>query len=235
MRRRGFVASSLAAVCLAPAVHAETAAPVVLELFTSQGCSSCPPADALLGRLSQQPGVIALAWHVDYWNYLGWSDRFAIRQATERQKAYARQLGAEVFTPALVVNGAKVVIGSQRGAVEGGIRAASPLPVPVTTSSSADGLAFVTGTAAGRLRPVIVAYDPERATDVGAGENSGATLREYHIVRSVDTLDEWDGSPRQMLIRPPAPGHGLVILLQAPDLRIAGAADVPPAAVSERS
>lgn len=235
MQRRSFVASSLAAVCLAPAARAETAAPVVLELFTSQGCSSCPPADALLGKLSQRPGVIALAWHVDYWNYLGWSDRFAIRQATERQKAYARQLNSELFTPALVVDGANVVVGSQRGAVEGAIRAAAPFPVSMSVSTSADGIAVETGAALSRLRPVIVSYDPERATDVGAGENRGTQLREFRIVRSVDTLDEWDGSPRDMLIRPAAPGRGLVILLQAPDLRIAGAADVPPAAVSERS
>ena len=78
---------------------------VVLELFTSQGCSSCPPADALLGQLAQRPTVIALAWHVDYWDHLGWRDRFASRTATARQQAYARQLGSGVFTPALVVDG----------------------------------------------------------------------------------------------------------------------------------
>ena len=84
---------------------------VVVELFTSQGCSSCPPADALLGQLAQRPTVIALAWHVDYWDHLGWRDRFASRTATDRQRAYARQLGSGVFTPALVVDGTNVVIG----------------------------------------------------------------------------------------------------------------------------
>jgi hypothetical protein len=234
MRRRTFVASGLAGICLAPAARAD-AAPVVLELFTSQGCSSCPPADALLGRLSQRPGVIALAWHVDYWNYLGWRDRFATRQATERQRSYARQLGSEVFTPALAVDGGDMVVGSNQRAVEGAIRAASPLPVPVKISVTADGIAADTERASRRLRPVVVSYDPEQATDVGAGENSGATLREYRIARSVETLPEWDGGARRLLLKPPERGQGLVVLLAGEDLRIAGAADVPPKLFSERS
>ena len=91
--------------------------PVVVELFTSQGCSSCPPAESLLGSLLARPDVIALSWHVDYWNYLGWRDPFADRQWTERQRHYARALRAEVYTPALVVNGAHMVVGSDAAAV----------------------------------------------------------------------------------------------------------------------
>jgi hypothetical protein len=93
MRRRDLMFASLAACAAAPAAGT-TPGPVVLELFTSQACSSCPPADALLGKLAQRPEVIALAWHVDYWNHLGWRDQFASRQATERQQAYARQLAS---------------------------------------------------------------------------------------------------------------------------------------------
>ena len=130
MRRRDLMLASLAACAAAPAAEA-TPGPVVLELFTSQACSSCPPADALLGKLAQRPEVIALAWHVDYWNHLGWRDQFASRQATERQQAYARQLEAEVFTPALVIDGATVVVGSDRAAVERAIGAATPLAVAV--------------------------------------------------------------------------------------------------------
>jgi hypothetical protein len=118
------------ALAASPAARAGEA-PVVLELFTSQGCSSCPPADALLGELVRRPNVIALAWHVDYWNGLGWRDPFATRLATDRQRAYAVRLHAEVYTPALVVNGAVVVVGSDRAAVAQAIGQAPPLSVPV--------------------------------------------------------------------------------------------------------
>src|SRR5262249_27873168 len=137
-------------------------APVVLELFTSQGCSSCPPADTLLGVLAQRPGVIALAWHVDYWNRLGWRDQFASREATARQQAYARQLGSEVFTPALVIDGADVVVGSDRSAVERAIRASAPFPVPVALTRTAGGLVADVGAGHGPLRALSILYDTQR-------------------------------------------------------------------------
>src|ERR1700748_2762083 len=115
-RRRLLTGALLSSPFSAPRVHAATA-PVVLELFTSQGCSSCPPADALLGELVRQTGVIGLAWHVDYWNSLGWTDPYARRAWTDRQKDYAAHLGNEVFTPALVVNGATMLVGSDKAAV----------------------------------------------------------------------------------------------------------------------
>jgi hypothetical protein len=132
MRRRDLM---LAACAASPAAKA-TPGPVVLELFTSQACSSCPPADALLGKFAQRPEMIALAWHVDYWDHLGWRDQFASRQATERRQAYARPLEAHVFTPALVINGAAVVVGSDRPAVERAIGAATPLPVTVALTDT---------------------------------------------------------------------------------------------------
>jgi hypothetical protein len=228
MRRRDFFLGGVAA-WITPQVFAATS-PVVLELFTSQGCSSCPPADALLGRLSQRPGVIALAWHVDYWNHLGWLDHFASRQATERQQIYARQLGSEVFTPALVVDGADVVVGSDGSAVERAIRDAAPLTVPIFLSHTASGTDISVGPASEPLRALWVVYDPEHETDVGAGENSGSRLREYRIVREVDVLAEWDGSARQFTAPAARTGQGQAILLQTASLRIVGAADVAPAA-----
>src|ERR1700683_5269841 len=105
MHRRGFVTGSLLTLPLIAARARAVPAPMVVELFTSQGCSSCPPADALLGDLVRRPGVIGLAWHVDYWNSLGWRDPYASRAWTDRQKSYAKYLRGEVFTPALVVNG----------------------------------------------------------------------------------------------------------------------------------
>src|SRR4051812_10358250 len=138
MHRRALLAAALASG-LPHLVDAATV-PVVLELFTSQGCSSCPPADALLGRLAQRPSVIALAWHVDYWDHLGWRDPYASRQATARQQEYARQLESVVFTPALVVNGRKIVVGSDRAAVETAIGTAGPMRVAVTLTRLGDGL-----------------------------------------------------------------------------------------------
>jgi hypothetical protein len=223
MRRRDLMLASLAACATAPAAAA-TPGTVVLELFTSQACSSCPPADALLGKLAQRPEVIALAWHVDYWNHLGWRDQFASRQATERQQAYARQLEAEVFTPALVVDGATVVIGSDRAAVERAIGAVRPLSVAVASRDTGVDV----GTGPGPLRAISVLYDPEHATDVVSGENEGARLREYRIVRRVEVLGEWDGAARHLTVTPPEPGRGQVILVQTADLRVVGAVDRAP-------
>jgi hypothetical protein len=225
MRRRQIIAAAIAAG-LAPDAQAGGRT-VVLELFTSQGCSSCPPADVLLGRLTQRPDVIALAWHVDYWNHLGWRDPYASRQATARQRAYARQLGSEVFTPALVVDGATVVVGSDLAAVDTAIRAARALPVVVTLSRSEAGIAIEIGTAAAPVRALRAVYDPERATAVSAGENEGERLREYRIVREVETLGEWDGSPRRLTASQPGPGQGQVILVQSADLHVVGSADQP--------
>jgi hypothetical protein len=224
MRRRDLMLASLAACAAAPAAKASTNS-VVLELFTSQACSSCPPADALLGKLAQRPEVIALAWHVDYWNHLGWRDQFASRLATERQQAYARQLEAEVFTPALVIDGATVVVGSDRASVERAIGAATPLAVAVALKDTGVDV----GASPGRLRAISILYDPEHATDVASGENEGARLREYRIVRRVDVLGEWDGAPRHFAMTPPGTGQGQVILVQSVDLRVVGAVDRPPA------
>jgi len=225
MRRRHFVMAGIAACAAGPARAATN--PVVLELFTSQGCSSCPPADALLGRLARRSGVIALAWHVDYWDHLGWRDRFASRAATERQRAYAGRLGGGVFTPALVVNGAAVVIGSQGNAVEAAIGAASALPVAVALRRSEDAVTVEVGASPGPVRVLRVVYDPETATDVGGGENDGDRLREYRIVREADTLGESAGGALRFTARPAGTWQGLTILVQSADLRILGAADLP--------
>jgi len=226
MRRRDLIAAAIATGLASPSRAATV--PVVLELFTSQGCSSCPPADALLGTLAKRPGVIALAWHVDYWDRLGWRDRYASRAATARQQAYARQFGDEVFTPALVIDGAQVVVGSDRTAVEKAIAAARAMPVPITLTRSEDASTVEIAAASTAVRALRIVYDPEQATDIAAGENSGERLREYRIVREVETLGEWDGSARRFAVQAPGLGQGQVILVQSADLRVVGAAEQPP-------
>jgi hypothetical protein len=172
--------------------------------------------------------VIALAWHVDYWDHLGWRDRFASRTATDRQRAYARQLGSGVFTPALVVDGMNVVIGSQRASVDAAIAAATALPVGLTLSRAADAVAVEVGAAPVSVRALRIVYDLVHATDVDAGENDGERLREYRVVRAVETLADWGGAARRFIVKPPDPGQGQVVLVQSEDLRILGAADLPP-------
>jgi hypothetical protein len=179
--------------------------------------------------LARQPNVLALAWHVDYWNHLGWRDRFATRTATERQQAYAANLGGGVFTPALVVNGSKVVIGSQHHEVEAAIAAATTLPVAVKLAvADGDGLSVEIGKAAQKVRVQRIVYDPEHITGVDAGENDGIRLHEYRIVRDVETLGSLDGVPGQFNTKQAAAGQGQVIIVQSADLRVLGAVNLPP-------
>lgn len=225
MRRRDMMMGALAATAARAARAASP--PAVLELFTSQGCSSCPPADALLGRRARDPGIIALAWHVDYWNSLGWRDPYSSALATRRQQDYAAQLGDEVYTPALVVNGARMVVGSDDRAIQAAIGAVGGFAVPVTLRRDGAGTVTEIGAAPCPVRALLASYDPQRATPIGAGENTGRMLTEYHIVREATRLDAWDGTPRRIALPAIAPGRGAVLLVQGADLRVIGAADLP--------
>jgi hypothetical protein len=227
MRRRGLMLAGAGVV--AGSFAARAAAPVVIELFTSQGCSSCPPADRLLGELARDPSVVALAWHVDYWNGLGWADPFATQLATARQRAYADRLGEDVYTPALVIGGARMVIGSNRNDVRSAIQAAPPPAVPMSIVANG-GLAVEIGVAGRQVTALLAVYEPEHLTDVSRGENGGRQLREYRIVRGAMPLGIWDGGPRLLPLPPVPPGLGAAVLLQGSDLRVLGAATLPPMA-----
>ncbi len=226
MHRRSLLgAAASAAMVAAPVLrHAARAAadPLVLELFTSQGCSSCPPADALLGELARRPGVIALAWHVTYWDGAAWHDPFATPFATDRQRAYARALDDEVYTPALVVNGARMVVGSRREDVAQAIGAAPSLSVPVTF----DGAAAEIGAVPGSVTATFVLLEPEHVTRIGGGENGGRSLREFQIVRSARLLGAWSGGPHRIALPEVPKGLGAALLVQASaaDRRLLGAA-----------
>ena len=229
MRRRTFIATASIAAAAAVTRQAGAATPpVVLELFTSEGCSSCPPADALLGDLARQPGVVALAWHIDYWNGLGWRDPYATRFATDRQRAYAARLRDEVYTPALVVNGAAMVVGSDARAVAAAMANAPPATLPVTLHRDSSGLTATIGETSAPLSALLVAYDPMRVTAVGAGENGGRRLTEYHIVRDAMPLEITAHGAGPMRLPTPDPSHGVVLLVQAVDLRVRGASQLPP-------
>jgi hypothetical protein len=173
--------------------------PAVVELFTSEGCSSCPPAEAYVGELAQRPDVLALSFHVDYWDDLGWRDRFDIPEATPRQRRYARALGlSSVYTPQIVVDGHEDFVGSDRGKIGRSLstpRAGIPVSISVKQGAVVVDLAARVGGPRGDV--VLVAYQESAISSIGRGENSGRTLTEYHIVRAVRHLGYYDGDAKQ--------------------------------------
>jgi hypothetical protein len=209
--------------------HAQSR-PVVVELFTSEGCSSCPPADALLSEIARsRPDVLPLAFHITYWDRLGWPDPFALRAATARQEDYAHVLGLDsIYTPQMVVDGRLDVVGSDRGGVFAALhRAASaaPPPVPLRLARAGGQVTLEVGEGArGREATVVlVGYDPAHRTAVAHGENAGRTLTESNIVRGLVRLADWHGARMTVQAAPPA-GEKLAAILQAPDGQVLGAA-----------
>jgi hypothetical protein len=189
---------------LAPARSAESQSrspPVVVELFTSQGSSTSPPADAYLGELASRPGVFALAFHVDYWNYIGWTDPFATKAATDRQRGYAKQLGLHyVYTPQMVINGTVEGVGSGREAISQLIAEAAADKNPhvgVAVTRGPAGQILVHIDAGQTTEPAtvwLVGFDREHATQVLRGENEGQLLRDYQVVRSLKEIGTWTGA-----------------------------------------
>ncbi|MGY2047319.1 DUF1223 domain-containing protein [Methylobacterium sp. JK268] len=215
---------------IAPAAAADR--PLVLELFTSQGCSSCPPADAYLGELAaSRPDLLPLTFHVTYWNGLGWQDPFSLPEATDRQAAYATRFDGVSFTPQLVVDGALSVVGSDREAAAGAIaqaRAALPASPAASLRRRGGDLAVAVGEGAGRGRLLLVGFDHAHRTAVRRGENGGRTLVEANVVRGIREIGAWTGARVEGLHAAP-PGEDAALLLQAPDGRILAAARLDPA------
>ncbi len=219
--------------------HAFAAAPrpVVVELYTSQGCSSCPPADRFLSELGDtRPDVLPLAFHVTYWNQLGWKDPYSLDLATDRQARYARRFGDGAYTPEMVIDGAAGVVGSDRDAANAAIakaRASSATAAAVDASRNGGTVTVSVGAGAGRARVLLVGYDARHVTSIGRGENSGRTLTESNIVRSFMPIGEWSGTALALKTAPVA-GERLAVLLEAPDGRIVGAARVADAGADPR-
>jgi hypothetical protein len=200
--------------------------PVVVELFTSQGCDSCPPANAYLNELSKQRrDVIALAFHVTYWDRLGWKDPFSLEAATERQAVYGRRFGDGSYTPEIVVDGAASMVGSHRAAVGSAIesaRRASETAAAVSVSRNGDQVSIEVGAGRGSGRILLVGFDHEHVTAISRGENSGRTLTEANVVRSIRSVGQWSGAPLRINEHLPQ-GQDLAVMLEAPDGRIIGA------------
>ena len=191
----------------------------MVELFTSQGCSSCPPADELLGELALRPNVIALAFHVDYWDSMGWRDPFAIPQSVTRQRGYVQMLGlSSAFTPQVIIDGRESFVGSDRRRIVAALNEQGPR-IPITANTALGVLTvMISGSDPASVTDVVaIAYRDQASTAIGRGENAGRRLTEYHIVRQLRRLGAWDGHPSILRIPVqsfPADATRVAILLQ---------------------
>jgi len=182
--------------------HADPRA--VVELFTSQGCSSCPPADKIIGELAKDPSIIAMSMPIDYWDYLGWKDTLADSRFSARQKAYSRVRGdRDVYTPQAVINGSMHVIGSDRASIENAIGATRKengvMSVPVTMTQS--GKQLTVSVAAANKAPLaqhaevwLCSISKAIPISIGRGENRGKELTYYNVVRNLMKVGDWNGN-----------------------------------------
>ena len=191
-----------AIVAIIRPAHADPRA--VIELFTSQGCSSCPPADRILGELAKDPSVIALSMPIDYWDYLGWKDTLADSRFSARQKAYSQVRGdREVYTPQVVVNGSAHVIGSDRAGIESAIdvtkKTDGVMSVPVTMTQSGKEIS-VSVAASGKASAAmhgevwICSISTAVPISIGRGENTGREVTYHNVVRNLLKVGDWDGT-----------------------------------------
>lgn len=201
--------------------------PLVVELFTSQGCSSCPPADAYLLDLSRsRPDLLALSFHVTYWNSLGWTDPFSLQEATQRQRWYAGlSSDPQVYTPEMVIEGRQDAVGSDRGAVAAALQRASAEAVdaaPLQLTRAGDAVEVRVGAGTGRGTVWLIGFDRQHRTSVGRGENGGRTLLEANIVREIKSAGAWTGQPLRIQQAAPA-GEDVAAIVQDDSGRILGA------------
>jgi hypothetical protein len=216
---------------LSPVAGFAAERPVVVELFTSQGCNSCPPANAYLNEMvKQRRDVLALAFHVTYWDRLGWKDPFSLEAATQRQAVYGRRFGDGSYTPEMVVDGAASMVGSHRRDVASAIENAkrnSQTAAAVNVTKNGDQVSIEVGAGNGSGRVLLIGFDHEHVTAIHRGENSGATLTEANVVRSFRSVGQWSGAPMRISERSPE-GQDVAVVLEAPDGRIIGACRLAP-------
>lgn len=206
---------------LSGTVYAQSEPVVVLELFTSQGCSSCPPADDYLTTLMENPQVVALALHVDYWDYIGWEDKFAQAAFTARQKSYAKAIGSRtIYTPQFIINGADRIEGNQPEALTAVLKRHAGVVPPVVLSLTRQGDRVAITARADQpltrpLRVQLVRYRPSETVEIERGENAGKTVTYRNIVTAWDGIGEWQGQAPLEITAPAAGDDPLVVILQA--------------------
>jgi hypothetical protein len=216
-----------ALVAAAPLTGRAEDSPVVVELFTSQGCSSCPPADKYLGELAKRPDVLALAFHIEYWNYIGWTDAYSKPWATQRQRNYQAALKLHyVYTPEMVIEGAAEGVGSEPATIEPLIRAAEAkrAPHPSLTLRWRDDGALLADVGEGQSPPGqpatlwLVGFDNMHTMSVTSGENEGKTAWDHRPVRYFRRLGSWAGWSEELIVPPEEAknlgDYGAAVLLQ---------------------
>lgn len=239
---RRTVFAGTAALALSLAGHrtamADVARPVVIELFTSQGCSSCPPADALMAELAKRPGVVALSFNVDYWDYIGWKDSLAKPEFGVRAKTYVERLRLQSpYTPQMIVDGLIDVVGNHRSKVDGVVEKQTNGPrngVAVTIAKGATGLGVSIGDGAASpgARIIVMRTMSSVPVEIGKGENRGKKITYTNVVRHVMDAGAWGGKAMTLSlpIQQPDlkdPADGITVLLQdGPGGRILGAAQL---------
>ena len=203
MRKFRIVVGALFAGAIAlgaTAAHAhQHAGPIVIELFTSQGCNSCPAADAFLEELAQRDNILALSFHVNYWDYLGWKDTFATEWTTQRQRTYAVFLGERtIYTPQMVIGGLDHVVGSRRAKVQSAIDTARDPYLELRATYAGDGkLAVTIPEGEMNLRDVVVwlvRFDKSSEVAIERGENAGQNFIYHNVVRDYREVAMWTGS-----------------------------------------
>ncbi|MET4805746.1 DUF1223 domain-containing protein [Limibacillus sp. MBR-115] len=207
--------------------------PVVVELYTSQGCSSCPPADQLLAELATDETIVALSLHVDYWDYIGWQDPFSDPLYTDRQRAYLASLSNRfIYTPQIIVDGRWDVVGSRRNQVREAIEKARGTPkIPIVLER--ERLTIPAGHAPDGGATIWMAFfDQKHETEVRAGENNGRKITNAHVVRKLVKIGEWNGAAVTMDLNMEAAiadgRDGCAVLLQSNETGpIIGAALLP--------
>lgn len=219
--KKAITAACAAWVVFAAPTYAQSDDAVVVELFTSQGCSSCPAADALLGKLASDPRLVALSLHVDYWDYLGWKDKFASPKFTARQKEYAHHARDKmVYTPQMIVQGRQRMVGSKAAEVGGAISAAlAQTPATeVVLDRKGDILSIranpIAG-ARGSIRVQLVRFSPAENVTIERGENAGKTITYHNVVRSWQVVGKWDGTSPLVMDTPVTGGTPLAVILQS--------------------
>lgn len=195
----GIIFGTLALLALAQPAGAESLRmrpKAVVELFTSQGCASCPPADALLTMLAEEDDVVALAYHVDYWDYVGWEDTFGDVAFSDRQRAYAESWGSSrIYTPQMVVNGTKGVIGSRRGEVHAALDGASlPLAIDITHHGNMLRIAIPPDSSLDDAVVWMVTYMDRADVSIGSGDNAGKSMVYTQVVTGRQVLGMWEGA-----------------------------------------